>query len=60
MRPPKISHVLFSMFAFVSVDPAVQEPDHLAVMDLTAKKLVNTVSYPAAAASGCKAVVGTA
>jgi len=48
------------MYAFVSVDPAVQEPDHLAVIDLTAKKLVNTVSYPAAAASGCKAVVGTA
>ena len=48
------------MYAFVSLDPAVQEPDHLAVIDLTAKKLVSTVYYRAAAASGCKAVVGTA
>ena len=48
------------MYAFVSVDPTVQEPDHLAVIDLAAKKLVSTVYFPTAAATGCKAVVDTA
>jgi hypothetical protein len=48
------------MYAFVSVDPAVQVPDHLAVVDLAAKKLVRTVYFPTAAAASCYAVVDTA
>ena len=48
------------MYTFVSIDPAVQAPDHLAIVDLAAKKLVRTVYFPTAAAASCHAVVDTA